>query len=315
MGTIPSDLSPGREVSRHFHQVDSDPRLGAYRRKYIVRLPADYTGFRKVPSLFYFHGWGEVPMGNELKTKGFVIVQPQGMADGGPSSWNLGTANRTDTCNHKDVDKYNYTSCFKKHVHSICNCGTCYDDYKFIVDLIAQLQSELCIEPRNMYASGASFGALLNYYSAPALASRFGISFRAILPWYGAFYQHTQHVILQGSWSVFHFHGVRDTEVPPNGGESGDGYFYVPVNNTLQAYATAYSCDVRPVPLETPFDGQGTLLGCEEWHRCTKGRRVVRCLWNEEHGFWPTYADEMMEWFMTSVLHGGESAEIVEALV
>merc|ERR1719188_2192421 len=113
------------------------------------------------------------------------------MGDGGPTSWNLGVGNRTDNCVKKDVSVYNYTSCSKTEVTSICNCGTCYDDFSFLSDLYNSLLSELCVDPGNIYASGASFGGLFNYYAAPVLArQRKGLRFRAILPWDGAFYIH-----------------------------------------------------------------------------------------------------------------------------
>lgn len=143
------------------------------------------------------------------------------------------------------------------------------------------------------YSAGTSFGALFAYYSA-AVVDRF----RAILPWYGMFYLHTEKYAK--STSIFHFQGLKDEEIPPGGGESGDGYLYPEMNHALTRYANRYGCGAR-VNISTPFDGRGTLVGCEEWPRCHDGLRVVRCNWDEAHGFWPSYAEEMMFWFIKSI--------------
>lgn len=309
-GKVPSDLAEGRYVLRHFQQRDPDPRLGTYKRIYAVALPEGYDGTTRFPLLMYFHAWGGDT--SEFSPKflskhGYVVVSPQGMADDGLSSWDVGTANHTDTCSAAVVSEYHYKSCTMTGATSICNSGTCYDDFSFLANLITSLSIDLCLDANQIYLSGASFGAIFNYYAAAELSHRAGIHFRAILPWYGAFYQHTQR-IPKHPVSVFHFHGLLDDEVPPGGGMGGDGYLYIPVEQTLNEYASAYGCEARPTAISTPFDGRGTLVGCKEWRNCKHGVQVVRCNWHEGHHFWPEYAYSMMRWFMTDLVQRKSAA-------
>jgi len=297
-------------VHRRVVQEDPDPRLGSYERDYMISIPSTYSGRQQLPILFHFHGWGgeykcvddSCSLDKAGDKHGFIVIKPRGMDDGQPGlgSWNVGTASRNDTCVPKDVTQYNYSSCMKIGERQLCNCGTCYDDFSFISDLYTNLLNELCIDVDQVYGAGESFGGLFVYYAAPVLL-KYGMKFRAIFPWYGEFYVNTENIPPSDARvSVFHFHGTKDTEIPPNGGESEDGYLYIPIDHTLQKYAESLSCNERSSHLSTPFDGRGTLLGCREYKSCERDTRLVRCNWNEEHGFWPDYAADMMWWFASS---------------
>merc|ERR1719369_707606 len=125
------------------------PRLGSYLRDYLIQVPMGYDGSEPVPLLFYFHGWGDDDIcegcgfkrvSNNYK---FIVVKPNGMQDGqkGLRSWNVGAAGRTDICVHANVSITEYASCITTQNESICNCGTCYDDVKFVSDLAASLKN------------------------------------------------------------------------------------------------------------------------------------------------------------------------------
>ena len=162
-GPLPSDLSPGKLVKRVIQQADSNPLLGTIPREYSVRLPKTYAGDEPLPVFFYFHGWGDdyeadMKFHRMSNQQNAIVVKCNGMTDGQEDmrSWNVGQAGRTDICNHQDVTEYEYTSCLTSHNTSICNCGTCYDDVKFISDLTAKLKGELCIDDDRIFMSGAS---------------------------------------------------------------------------------------------------------------------------------------------------------------
>lgn len=314
-GGVPKDLHAGHVVRRSWRQTDSDARLGDYDREYMIQLPEGYTGEVAVPVLVYMHGWGDDFKCNgchfkEVANKNnFIVVKPNGMSDGQQNlrSWNVGQAGRTDICVHKDVAETEYSSCLTTKNTSVCNCGTCYDDVRFLSDLGVSLMEELCIDEDRIFATGGSFGAMMAYFLAPELH---GISspwkLRGILPWYGAFYRNMNEVPQAlAATSVFHFHGIHDTEVTMDGSESDDGYLFDPVNMTLTSYATINGCQGTSDSIKTPYDGQGTgenrLLGCFEYSKCSTGARVVRCHFDGGHGIWPEFAEEMMWWFASSL--------------
>jgi len=311
-GTVPKDLSVGGGVRRSWQQVDSDARLGTYAREYDIQLPTGYTGKERLPVLLYFHGWGDDMTCSGCRFKevankhNFIVVKFQGMADGqkGMRSWNVGQAGRTEICNPKDTYEYEYTSCRTTQNTSLCNCGTCYDDVQFASDVSASLKQEICIDESQIFATGASFGAMMDLFLAPELAKRgSALRLRGVLPWYGAFYENMLEVpdSLVGT-SLFHFHGVHDTEIPMDGSEGDDGYYYVPTDTVMQRFVEINGCGSE-AGIETQWDGKGDtpLLGCTEWPDCNTGARVVLCKFNGGHGIWPTYAEEMMWSFFGSL--------------
>merc|ERR1712028_210553 len=91
-----------------------------------------------------------------------------------------------------------------------------------------------------------------------------------------------------------------------NTSESWDGYYYVPVETTLDRYAEVNGCAKRSWHFETKFDGKGKrntglLRGCAEWNGCASGARVVLCEFDGEHGIWPAYAEELMWSFLSTL--------------
>jgi poly(3-hydroxybutyrate) depolymerase len=174
---------------------------------------------------------------------------------------------------------------------------------QFVSDLTAGLAKDFCIDEDNMFATGASNGAMLLYPLVAELHERsLKAKFRAILPNYGAFFQNMQDVpaSLKGT-SVFAFHGREDTEVPFQGGESADGWLYTPIHKTLAAYASLNGCEAAAEVITTTFDGRKHLNGCREFKGCNEGR-VVRCDFQEAHGFWEPYQEKMIWSFFKSVM-------------
>jgi poly(3-hydroxybutyrate) depolymerase len=306
--SVPGDLTPGGQtVLRHFSQTDSDSRLGTYKRQYYVNLPKGYSGKEQLPVLVYFHGWCDdttwigklAQVGDE---QNYITVRPIGMEDGqeGCASWNSLSAGRLDVCDPKRADEYEYTSCKTTQQEGACNCYTCYDDVKFFSDLMTSLLSELCIDEDLVFASGSSNGGIFLYPLAAQLHER-GLKpkLRAIAPFYGAAFRNMEDVpsSLAGT-SVFAHHGTRDTEVPAEGGMSGDYYYYLPIDQTLADYASVNGCDNSQTAIQTAFDKRKHFTGCFEHLNCPGGARVVRCNFNEDHGFWEDYQEEMLWSFL-----------------
>jgi len=341
----------GQETLRRVRVTDGSPLLSSVEREYLLSVPSGYNG-TVLPLLLYFHGWcddwrcADCKWGAVGNAEGFISVKLRGKEDGdkGCPSWNVGHGGRSDVCRPKDTEPVQYTSCRRTNQTGPCNCYTCYDDVAFVAAVYDDIRHDLCVDEGRVFATGASNGAMFLYPLVAELAERgLGPRFKAIAPWYGAFFQHMERVLPSAARvSVFHSHGSLDTTIPPAGGESSDGYLYVPVQHTLDHFAKRHGCiagqawgrtqpksdlpvqfapttqreaaevgqDLHFAPqwptVRTPWDGNGSLLECRAAPGCKEGR-IVRCFYHADHGFWPSYAEEMTWWWFKSL----GSSEIV----
>jgi len=318
--SVPFDLKVGGKATlRNFKQTDSDSRLGTYSRQYYVNVPSGYTGKEQLPVVVYFHGWcddttweGKFP--TVANKENFIFIRPIGMQDGQKDcpSWNVGGAGNTDVCVAKDTTDYEYTSCKTTGQTGDCNCYTCYDDVKMFSDLMTSLSDELCIDEDLIFASGSSNGGMFLYPLAAGLADRnLSPQLRAIAPYYGAFFAGLENVpsTLKGT-SVFAHHGLKDTEVPAGGGEADDGWLYTNIDTTLGDYASINGCSSSQSKITTAYDGRQKFKGCYEHLGCSGDARVLRCNFNEDHGFWENYQEEMLWSFLSPIVSKSAEASV-----
>ncbi|KYF67548.1 hypothetical protein BE15_29720 [Sorangium cellulosum] len=107
-------------------------------RSFLVHPPPSYDGVTRAPIVFDFHGlsgnsnqqknlsrWDDV-----ADAEGFLAVYPKGVEN----AWNAG----------------------------LC-CGDGADDVAFVRAIITTLESEACIDPKRIYASGCSNGGGMSY--------------------------------------------------------------------------------------------------------------------------------------------------------
>jgi polyhydroxybutyrate depolymerase len=114
--------------------------LGTLQRTYLVHTPPGYTGNTPVPVVFDFHGLGSDGAGQKAfsrwdelgDTEGFIVVYP----DGVDKSWNAGVC---------------------------CSDDKSIDDVAFVRAIIGALQSDACIDPKRVYATGCSNGGGMSY--------------------------------------------------------------------------------------------------------------------------------------------------------
>ena len=300
---LPADLKPGRPVQRFLNLTDPDARLGAYQRTYMITVPETYDGATPIPLLFYFHG----QYGN-FKTesagfsalglrKGFVTVSPKGMEDGHPgdTSWSVKAEGRMDVCT-EECQPTVFTSCKVVNRISPCNWATCYDDVFFFQELLATLKSELKIDSQHIYATGDSNGAMFSAYLVTQLPGLFA----AIAPWYGAFLRNMLLKPPLKGVSLLSLHGLQDTVIPADGGESYDHYLYYSENTTVLEWAVENGCSTDMVKVKTPFDNEAMVHTCVEHPSCSSNATVVYCYFpNQGHGFWPKYAESLTWWFFS----------------
>lgn len=114
--------------------------LGTLQRTYLVHAPPGYTGKTATPVVFDFHGLGSNGAGQKAfsrwdklgDTEGFIVVYP----DGVDKSWNAGLC---------------------------CSDDKTIDDVAFIRAIIQALQTDACIDPKRVYATGCSNGGGMSY--------------------------------------------------------------------------------------------------------------------------------------------------------
>jgi len=159
-------------------------------------------------------------MSDTSDQRGFIVAYPQGLRIGVGVSWNAG-------------------SC----------CGNTSDDVGFVRDLVAQLESDYCIDPKRIFATGLSNGAMLSY----RLACEASDVFAAVAPVAGAVV--VQPCSPSRPVPILAFHGTGDTIVPFNGGT--DGLYHVldfpPVSYSIDLWRSLDGCPNSPAP-----DGSST---------------------------------------------------------
>jgi len=197
-------------------------------RTYILHVPSSYDDSQAVPLVMDFHGGG----GNadtQMRTsqfsaladeKGFIVVYPNGTGrrEDKLLTWNGGTC------------------CAYAVEHQI-------DDVGFIRAVITEIESQYKIDPKRIYATGLSNGAIFSY----RLACDASDIFAAIAPVAGTL----NYIRCNPSQpvSIIHFHGTDDSHVGYNGGSGPDSLVDVPfksVKESIDFWLNTDRCDATP---------------------------------------------------------------------
>ena len=235
---------------------------GGMTRTAELHVPPSYDGNAATPLILNFHGFSSNGPEEVLLTRmsaasdkhGFVVAYPEGVA----TSWNAGKC-----------------------------CGTAWanavDDVGFVKALVEKLSSDLCIDPRRIYATGMSNGGFLSnrlgcemsdtFAAIAPVAGVLGIDFDACKP---------GRVV-----PVLHTHGTQDPLVPYAG---GNPVLNVGLTGTLDFPSVAASvgrwreingCDPQSTTLF--HNGDAT---CTRWG-CVGGSEVVLCTIDGGGHTWP----------------------------
>jgi polyhydroxybutyrate depolymerase len=194
-------------------------------RTYILHLPPGLTRDRDVPLVFVFHGYSqdasiiEQASGfNEVADKnGFIVVYPNGSGDSSALSWNAGGC-----CGFAMTNNINESDNVRQIIHDL--------------DSVAR------VDPKRIYASGFSNGAMLTY----RLACEMSEVFAAVAPVSGVLVsspcQPAQPV------SILDFHGLADDVIPYGGGSTlpVTGEPFPPVEQSLATWANLDGCANSP---------------------------------------------------------------------
>lgn len=276
--------------------------------------------FQPAPLLIAMHGqtqdaalFGESHKFHMLgKSENLMVALPQGVDDSSSgeeqgTGWNVGSAGNNATCSLAGVGSaYGcYKSCIALKKCGRCNWSTCYNDVLFVKSMIHEIASDNCIDLDRVYAHGESNGAMLVQHLVRELPSTFaGIStwFGTPLVGYllGSKLQLVTEQLPLSRTAVLSLHGRHDTIIPVDGGVTADGWIYEPLEQSTGVWAALHHCKDKATPVETKWDGGPLNFECAEYRRCSTGRRIMQCIYDGDHGAWPsgTDGDQITLWFL-----------------
>jgi polyhydroxybutyrate depolymerase len=195
--------------------------VGSLERNYLLHIPPGLDSQRPAPVVFVFHGYTMtadiMPITTGFNavadTGGFLVVYPNGIS----RSWN-GTGCCGDAVN-KNID-----------------------DLAFVRQMLKDLGTITRIDPRRIYASGFSNGAVFSY----RLACEMSDTFAAVAPVSG--WLTTNPCQPEQPVSIVHVHGTKDayegqTWTPGDVGTTGTTAIIVPsVEQAIATWAQLDGC-------------------------------------------------------------------------
>ena len=227
-----------------FQPIDSERSLivNGMERTYLLHIPSRLTVGQSVPLVFVFHGLSEnasliqqASGFNEIADKGgFIVIYPNGSGPSGSLSWNAGAC-----CGSAQADNV--------------------DESAFIRQIISDLGTITKIDPKRIYASGFSNGALLSY----RLACEMSDTFAAVAPVSGALI--STPCKPGQAVSVIQFHGLSDNVVPYGGGGTipGSSQAFPPTEQSIATWVQLDGCINSPQAEQTVILTETTYTSCK----------------------------------------------------
>lgn len=163
------------------------------RRLYRLHVPLRYQPRHAYPLVLSFHGNGSTALGQERRTgfslladrAGFIVIYPQGaLGPNGRLGWSSGGPGHPTR-----------------------------DDTLFVSDLLTAAQSDLCIDPMRIYATGFSNGGGMTAVLACRLAGRIA-AFASVS---GSYYPVAGGCAPGRPVALLELHGTGDQTVPYDG--------------------------------------------------------------------------------------------------
>jgi polyhydroxybutyrate depolymerase len=219
-----------------------------------LHVPVGYDPTHPTPVVLNFHGFTSDDLQEDLLTdmdpradeNGYVAIYPVGT--GVPLSWNAGAC-----------------------------CGTAeatnIDDIQYVRDVIAMAESQLCVDPKRIFATGMSNGGFLSNRIGCELADQVA----AIAPVAGVLGVST--CTPSRPMPVMHFHGTADPLVPYDGSTV---LGFISVADSIAGWVARDGCTGSPV--QTYANGDAT---CDTYQTCAAGADVTLCTIQGGGHTWP----------------------------
>ena len=230
---------------------DSNESLmsGGMMRTYVLHVPTGYTGQAAIPVVVDYHGLGSTSSGEEAvssygtlgDTEGYATVFPQGIDD----AWNIGPC---------------------------CTTSRTVDDLTFSRDLVKDVQTKICVDPKRVYAVGYSMGGGMSHYLACNAADLFA----AVAPAaFDLLIDSEEPCNPSRPITEISFRGTADPIVPYDGGASmpPNGLqvtiHFLGAEGTFQKWAQLDGCTGSPSAPDSN--------GCSTYSQCKDGVEVTLC--------------------------------------
>lgn len=249
---------------------------GGLTRTYLVHLPAGYDGKTALPLVLVLHGGGGDGAGTARLTgfsdvadrEGFIVAYP----DGVDRNWRDGR----EVVGQPEVD-----------------------DVGFLSALVEHLGRTYAVDPRRIYATGISNGALMSY----TLACERAALFAAVGPVAGSMPEPLGPRCRPARpISIVQIHGTEDRFVPWDGGFviGGRRGRVLSVPDTIALWAGLDGCPTAPRTVQEPDRdrGDGTRVRRTGWGPCRDGTEVA--LYTVEGGghTWPGGLQYLPVWIV-----------------
>jgi len=245
--------------------------VGADTRSYILHVPASYDGSTPLPLVLVFHGGGgsatemvhSTKMSVKADQENFIVAYTQAtISDNGKSAWNTGL--------------YPYP-------------GITADDDAYTQDVIAQIESQLNVDTKRIYAAGFSNGSMMTY----RLAAKFPDIFAGVAIAEGtiAIRQDDLTTWLSipdpvGPIPVLIMHGNQDPTIEYGGGQ-GAKMYTKSVEDAVNFWTAADQCtDTHSLPVWLPFISPNVQTA--DFTACANGSEVKLIGIGSGTHQWPT---------------------------
>ena len=212
-------------------------------RNYLLHIPPGLSTGQPAALVFVFHGYSEnasfiqqTSGFNEISDKGgFIVVYPNGSGSNGGQSWNA-----AGCCGYAIQNNV--------------------DDQAFISQIISDVGTLTRIEPKKIYATGFSNGALLSYRLACEMAD----TFAAVAPVAGVLV--SSPCLPAQPVAIIDFHGMSDDVVPYNGGGTLpiSGKPFPPVEQSIGTWSKLDGCAKTPQVEQSAVFSHTTYTGCQK---------------------------------------------------
>jgi poly(3-hydroxybutyrate) depolymerase len=274
-------------------------QIGSIERQFRIFYPTDYSANAHNPLVILLHGWG----GNEnsflnqdalrrtADARGVVLVAPRGLGSGAPdfanNSWTFSGSDTGVTeagmpiCDATLTPDYRYPSCKASKI-AVTTCawthcqGQSHTDIDFLVELLALLETQQCIDSDRLYLMGGSNGG--NFVWDVARAPRLSNKLAAVASWIGL--PHKSYLTPATAAALppaLLITGTKDKTDPPGDWDDftvtttsnqTDRYFYESASATIRAWSAASGCPVgavaAPVAAPSPFDCRAYCPGARQ---------------------------------------------------
>jgi polyhydroxybutyrate depolymerase len=227
-------------------------QFGGLERSFQVHVPKSYDPRISMPVVFVFHAFGSDVLQMMLYARfrekadreGFIVVHPQGRLN----SWNGGTC--CGVAASQDVD-----------------------DVGFVRATLNSLKSDLCIDPKRVFATGMSNGGFFAHRLACELSDEIA-AVASVAGVLGVSSCQPRRPV-----PVLQIHGTADAVVPFSG-NAILGFRSVPA--TVATWRRLNACQNRSrITLRKPDSA------CEAWSECQSGSEVVLCTVRLGGHTWP----------------------------